>query len=283
MLLFLGPALLFYSVFLLIPAIGGGYYSMTDWNGLARTHDFVGINNYIQALRDDPDFIHSIGFTLKYAVVILVVQNIAALGLAVMIEERAKSKTFFRTVFFMPNMLSLIITAFMWSFIFTTVLPQLSEWAFLTFLDQSWTSDPKISFYSIAIASLWRGIGYMMIIYIAALQGVPKHLKEAAIIDGASPFQTLLYVTLPMIMHAVTICLFMTLNDAFRVFDLVYALTGGGPGRSTQVIALNIYEEAFSGNYRYGYASAKAMILFIIVLVITMIQVSIMKKREVES
>ncbi len=283
LLLFLTPALLFYIAFLLIPAIGGAYYSLTDWNGLSRSSNFVGISNYVEALRNDPDFLNSLWFTLKLTVVILIVQNVVALFLAVMIESRSRGKGLFRTVFFMPNMVSLVVSAFMWYFIFVTVLPQLSEWAILTFLNQEWLGNPQTAFYSILIVTLWRGIGYMMIIYIAALQGVPKHLKEAAVIDGATSFQNFRHVTLPMIMHAITICLFLTLNEAFRIFDVVFALTGGGPGRSTQVIALNIYHEAFSGNYRFGYASAKAMILFFIVLVITVIQVSVMKRREIES
>jgi raffinose/stachyose/melibiose transport system permease protein len=131
--------------------------------------------------------------------------------------------------------------------------------------------------------SLWQGIGYMMVIYMAALQGVPKQLKEAAMIDGANAFQRIIHVVLPMIMHAITICSFLTLNGAFKVFDVVYALTQGGPGTSTQVMALNIYEEAFSNNFRFGYANAKAMILFLVVLIITLIQVRILKRKEVEA
>jgi raffinose/stachyose/melibiose transport system permease protein len=283
LILFVLPAFLFYCVFLLIPTVGAGIYSFTDWNGLSQTYHFVGLSNYIEAFKDDPDFRHSFFFTLKYTAFMFVFQNAIALLLALLIESRRRTKGFFRTIFFMPNMLSLIISALMWSFIFTNVLPELSKKALLAFLDQPWIGDAKVSFYSILIVSLWHGIGYMMVIYMAALQGVPQHLKEAAMIDGANSFQRLIYITIPMIMHAVTICAFLTLNGAFKVFDVVYALTAGGPGRSTQVMALNIYEEAFSNNFRYGYANAKAMILFMIVLVITLIQVKVMKKKEVEA
>lgn len=283
LLLFVAPAFVCYFFFLLIPTFGGIFYSFTDWNGLNRTYSFVGLANYVEALWDDRYFVHSLWFTLKYVVWMVVLQNAIALALAVLIESKLKSKAFFRTVFFMPNMISLIISAFMWMFIFSQVLPQIAEKTGLSFLDQSWIGDPKYSFFSILIVSLWNGVGYMMIIYMAGLQGVPQHLKEAAMIDGANAFQTFFRVTLPMITHAITICLFLTLNGAFKVFEVVYGLTGGGPGRNTQVIALNIYEEAFSNNFRYGYASAKAMILFLLVLVITVIQVSVLKKREVEA
>lgn len=283
LLAFVLPALLFYSAFVLAPAFGGLGYSLTDWNGLNPTYRNVGMSNYIEALTDDPNFLKSIWFTLKFVIYMVILQNVLAMLLAVFIESMGRSKAWFRTIFFMPNMISLIIGGFMWLFIFTKVLPYIAEHTVLSFLDRSWIGDPTFSFYSILILSLWGGVGYLMVIYIAALQGVPQHLKEAAAIDGANPYQIFRAVTLPMIYPALTIGLFLTLNSSFKVFDAVFALTGGGPGRATQVIALNIYEEAFKMNTRYGYASAKAMILFLIVFVITLVQLRIMKKREVEA
>ncbi|WP_139997571.1 MULTISPECIES: carbohydrate ABC transporter permease [Paenibacillus] len=283
LLAFVLPALLFYAVFTIAPAFGGVWYSLTNWNGLNPTYDMVGFANYTEALTNDPYFIKSVWFTFKYVLYMVVLQNVIALLLAVFVESRRKSKVLFRTIFFMPNMLSLIIGGFMWMFIFTKVLPIIAEKTGLLILDQSWIGDPAFSFYSIVILSLWGGVGYQMVIYIAALQGVPASLREAAAIDGASSLQTFRYVTLPMIYPAVTIGIFLTLSSSFKVFDAVYSLTGGGPGRSTQVIALNIVEEAFKFNQRYGYASAKAIILFVIVLILTVIQLWIMKRREVEA
>ncbi|SEC42438.1 sugar ABC transporter permease [Paenibacillus sp. GP183] len=283
LLAFVFPALVFYAVFVLAPAFGGVWYSLTDWNGLNRTYQMVGLSNYIEALKDDPIFLKSVWFTLKFVVFMVVLQNAIALSLAVLVESRKRSKVWFRTIFFMPNMMSLIIGGFMWLFIFTKVLPYIAEHSVFKFLDQSWIGDPKFSFFAILTVSLWGGVGYLMVIYIASLQGVPQHLKEAAAIDGANVFQIFRYVTLPMIFPALTIGIFLTLNGSFKAFDAVFSLTGGGPGRSTQVIALNIYEEAFKSSYRYGYANAKAMILFLVIFIITVIQLWIMKKREVES
>lgn len=283
LLAFTAPALVFYIAFLLIPMIGAFYYSFTDWNGLNRDYDLIGFANFVEVFKEDPDFVNSLLFTLKYVVVMVVLQNVFALFLAVLIESRTRSKGLFRTLFFMPNMISVIISAFMWTFIFSQVLPQIAEKTAFTFLNQSWIGDPKFSFYSILIVSLWNGVGYMMIIYLAGLQGVPQSLKEAAVIDGANAWQRFRSVTLPMIAPAITICLFLTLNSSFKVFEVVYGLTGGGPGRSTQVVTMNIYEEAFSNNFRYGYASAKSIILFALVLILTLIQVSVTKKREVEA
>ncbi|MEI2400706.1 MULTISPECIES: carbohydrate ABC transporter permease [Paenibacillus] len=283
LLAFVFPALLFYAVFMLAPAFGGAWYSFTDWNGLNPAYHLVGFANYIEALTDDAFFIDSVWFTLKFVVFMVVLQNVLAVLLAVLIESRRRSKAWFRTIFFMPNMISMIIGGFMWLFIFTKALPYIAEHAGLAFLDQSWIGDPKYSFLAIVIVSLWGGVGYLMVIYIAALQGVPDALKEAAAIDGANSWQTFRSITLPMVYPAVTIGIFVTLNSSFKAFDAVFALTGGGPGRATQVLALNIFEEAFKMSGRYGYASAKAMILFLVVLVITLIQLSIMKRREVEA
>jgi len=283
LLLFAFPALAFYAVFMLAPAFGGAAYSLTDWNGLNPAFSWVGFANYAEALTDDSAFARSLAFTAKFVVFMVVLQNAIALALAALVESRGRSKAWFRTIFFMPNMLSMIIGGFMWLFILTKVSAYLVERGGLTFLDRSWIGDPDYSFYSILVVSLWGGVGYLMVIYIAALQGVPKTLKEAAAIDGANAWQTFRRVTLPMIYPALTIGVFLTLNSSFKTFDAVYALTGGGPGRATQVVAMNIYEEAFSFNSRYGYASAKAMILFLIIVVLTLIQLRMMKNREVEA
>lgn len=283
LILFVLPAFILYVTFLVIPMLQGSYYSFTNWDGLNKHYSFVGIENFIEAIRDDANFRSSILFTAKYVLFAVVFQNAIALLLALMIESQSKGKGWLRTIFFMPSMLSIIISTFMWVFVFTKVMPALSKYAVLKFLDISWLGDPNISFFTIMLVSIWGGIGTLMIIYMSAIQGIPMHLKEAAIIDGAKPYHMLRYITLPLIAHALTICIFLTLNNSFKVYDLIYALTGGGPARATQVISMNILEEAYQRNFRYGYASAKAIILFLIILVITLIQVSVMKKREVEA
>jgi len=280
--LFVLPALIFYSIFTLAPAIGGIVYSFTNWNGLNKTFNFIGFKNYVTMLTDT-DFINAVSFTLKFVVIMVVLQNLIALALAVMIESRNKTKTLFRTLAFMPNMLSMIIGGFMWMFIFTRALPYIAQQLNLASIAGiSWIGDPKFSFIAIIIVSLWGGVGYLMIIYMAALQGVDNTLKEAASIDGATRFQTFTKVIIPSIMPAITIGVFVTLNNSFKVFDVVFSLTGGGPGKSTQVIAMNIFAEAYSLNNRYGYASAKSVVLFIIILVITLVQLTIMRKKEID-
>ena len=161
LLVFVLPALVFYAVFVLAPAFGGLWYSLTDWNGLNQTYKLVGIDNFIEALTNDPIFLSSLLFTLKYVVFMVILQNVLALILAVLVETRRRNRTIFRTIFFMPNMLSMIIGGFMWMFIFTKVLPYIAEHSIFKFLDQSWIGDIKFSFVAILIVALRGGVGYL--------------------------------------------------------------------------------------------------------------------------
>lgn len=282
MMLFVAPALIVYGLFKLLPAMLGLFYATTDWNGLNKTYQFVGLSNFIEIM-GDAYFWSSILFTLKYVVVMVFVANGIALLLATLIESLNKGKGIFRTIFYMPNMISMIIGGYMWMFIVTKVLYYLADNWGLTFFDKSWIGDPKYAFIAIIVVASWGAVGYLMIIYMAALQSVPESLKEAALLDGANKWQSFWSVVFPMIRHAVTICVFWTLNSGFQVFDVIYSLTGGGPGRATQSVAINIYEEAFTGNIRYGYATAKSTVLFLIVLLITVIQVRLMSRKEHEA
>jgi raffinose/stachyose/melibiose transport system permease protein len=283
LLLFLLPALIFYSIFMIIPVITGLSYSFTNWNGVNPNFEFVGLDNFVKALTDDKNFLASIKFTLKYVLAMVVLTNILGLLLAIFIDARTKTSNLFRTAFFLPNMISFIIGAYIWQFIFRKVMTELAQNKFLGFLEQPWLGNPNFSFWAIVMMSLWTSVGYIMVIYIAAIQGVPIEYKEAARVDGANKIQIFFKVTLPMIMHAVSINLFLTLNNSFKAFDQIYGLTGGGPGRTTQVMSLNIYEEAFSSFFRYGYANAKAIILFLFVLVITLIQLRLTRSKEVKA
>lgn len=276
------PALLVFITMKIIPAVMGFWYSLTSWNGINPKKPFIGLENFRELFTSDPYFWDSLLFTFRYTLWIVVAMNLLALLLALGIESQRRGKGVFRTLFYLPNMISLVIGSFMWNFIFTKVLYYFADTWGWSFLDHSWIGDPTYSFYAILIVALWGGTGYIMIIYIAAIQGVPEVLHEAAIVDGATPLQRLRSITLPMISHSFTICLFITLNNAFQVFDVVYTLTGGGPGRATQVVAINIYEEAFNNSNRFGYATAKSLMVFAIVLVITSIQLTLMKRREQE-
>lgn len=281
LLLFCAPALTVYILFKLYPAVTGMFYALTNWNGLKKEYEFIGLLNFVEIFSDHY-FWNSVLFTFKYTIAMVIVSNIVALALAVAVESRRRTKALFRTVLYMPNMISLVIGGYMWMFILTKVFYYLADSWGWRFLEHSWIGNPQFSFFAIILVSSWGSVGFLMIIYMAALQGVPMSLKEAAAIDGASSLQIFQKIILPLINHAVTICIFWSLNAGFQVFDVIYTLTGGGPGRATQSVAVNIYEEAFRGNIRYGYATAKSTILFIIVLIITALQLNIIGKRDVE-
>ena len=183
LLLYCLPALIVYFAFKLFPAISGMYYSLTNWNGLKKNYEFVGLSNFLELLTDGY-FWDSMWFTFKYVIVIVIVTNVIALTLAVAIESRRRGKGLFRTLFYMPNMISMVIGGYMWMFVFTKVLYYLADNWDWTFLDHSWIGDPNYSFIAIIIVAAWGAVGYLMIIYMAALQGVPSNLKEAASIDG---------------------------------------------------------------------------------------------------
>ena len=257
------------------------FYALTNWNGLKKEYEFIGLLNFVEIFSDHY-FWNSVLFTFKYTIAMVIVSNIVALALAVAVESRRRTKALFRTVLYMPNMISLVIGGYMWMFILTKVFYYMADSWGWRFLEHSWIGNPQFSFFAIILVSSWGSVGFLMIIYMAALQGVPANLKEAAAIDGASSWQIFQKIILPLINHAVTICIFWSLNAGFQVFDVIYTLTGGGPGRATQSVAVNIYEEAFRGNIRYGYATAKSTILFIIVLIITALQLNITGKRDVE-
>ena len=282
LLICIAPAFLFFALIKLVPSVMGLWYSLTTWNGIQSTYKIIGLENFVEIITQDTYFWNAMSFTLKYVVWIVILMNITALLLALGIEALRKGKSLFRTIFYVPNMISMIIGGYMWNFIFTQVVYFFADSWGWSFLDKSWIGDPRYSFVAILIVAVWGGSGYLMIIYIAALQGVPKTLYEAALVDGAGSFRRFISVTIPMIRQAFTICLFITLNGAFQVFDVVYALTGGGPGRATQVVALNIYEEAFGRSNRFGYATAKSMLVFLIILAITSLQLVAMKRKEQE-
>lgn len=275
------PALSVYLTFKFYPAISGIFYSMTNWNGLNKEYEFIFLDNFLELLKDKY-FWNSILFTTKYAAIMVALANMLAILLAIIIENRRQTKSLYRTLFYLPNMVSMLIGGYMWNFIFTKVVYALTDDYGMKFLDHSWVGDPHYSFIAIIIVSLWSITGYLMIIYMAAIQGIPKEILEAADIEGASAWRSFLDIKLPLIRPAMTICIFWTLNVSFQVFDVIYSLTGGGPGRATQSVAINIYEEAFKGNIRYGYATAKSTLLFLIVALITFIQIKTMNKKEVE-
>ncbi|AJI22967.1 sugar ABC transporter permease [Priestia megaterium] len=280
--LFVGPALLAFCVIVLIPFFTGIYYSFTDWNGVNGTINWVGLDNFKYLFTEDKQFQQSFWVTTKYTVVAIILTNVVGFVLAILVTQMLKTRNILRTVFFMPNLIGGLLLGFVWQFIFVKGFASIGQITGISLFELPWLGDAKTAFWGIVIVSVWQGAGYIMLIYTAALQNVPQELIEAAKIDGASRWQILRHITIPMVAPAVTVCLFLTISWSFKVFDVNLSLTNGGPFKSTEMLALNIYTEAFVNN-RYGLGEAKALIFFIVVAAITIIQVTYTKKKEVES
>lgn len=280
--LFVGPVFLAFAIIVLIPFFTGIYYAFTDWNGITGDIKWVGFDNFKYLFTEDKQFQQSFLLTTKYTVVAIILTNLIGFGLALLVTQMLKTRNILRTVFFMPNMVGGLLLGFIWQFIFVKGFASIGQLTKIPFFELAWLGDANTAFWGIVIVSVWQGAGYIMIIYIAALQNVPQELIEAAKIDGANRFQILRHITMPLVAPAVTICLFLTTASSFKIFDANLSLTNGGPFKSTEMLALNIYTEAFVNN-RYGIGEAKALIFFIVVAAITVLQVTISKKKEVES
>ncbi len=268
-----------YAVFLtfvLVPFFIGGYYSLTDWNGVSSNLDFVGLQNYLSMFRDDARFLQSAGFTVKLTVAACVAVNLMGLGYAVMFHRTTRWSSVLRVILVLPNVIGGIILGFVWQFIYSQALP-----SFGGVLESiAWLGEADTAFWAVLIVLIWQQAGYVMLIYIASMNSIDEQLFEAAEIDGASPFKKFTHVTLPLIVPAFTVSIFIVLAYSFKIFGLVFALTGGGPYGSTESLAINIYREAFLyGNY--GLGSAKAVVFFVFVAVLSYLQVRFTQKREV--
>ena len=268
-----------YAVFLtfvLIPFFIGGYYSLTDWNGVSRTLNFVGVDNYVNMFRDDEGFVYSAVFTFKLTVTACVCVNLIGLAYAIMFHHTTKWNSVLRVILVLPNVIGGIILGFVWQFIFSQAIPSFGG----VLKSIAWLGDGDAAFWAILIVIVWQQAGYVMLIYIASISSINEQLFEAAAIDGASPFRQFISITLPLIVPAFTVSIFIILANSFKIFGLVFALTGGGPYGSTESLAINIYKEAFLyGNY--GLGSAKAIVFFVCVAVMSYLQVRFTQKREV--
>lgn len=269
---FVLPILLAFFIAFLIPFIMGIYLSFTKFTTVTDAK-FVGLSNYVKAFSNE-NFLNALFFTSKFAIVSVITVNVCAFTLAYLLTRKLKGTNLFRTIFFMPNLIGGIVLGYIWQLVLNGVLYKFGV---------NLTYDPKYGFWGLVLLMNWQLIGYMMIIYIAGIQNIPTDLIEAAKIDGASKFTTLRKVIIPLVMPSITICLFLTVSNSFKLFDQNLALTDGAPSNSTAMLALDIYKTFYSRTGWEGVGQAKAIIFFLIVAAIMMIQLRITRKREVEN
>ena len=270
--IFVLPTLIAFSFAFIIPFVMGVYLSFCKFKTITNAQ-FVGLDNYIKIFADK-DFVNAFGFTLKFSVVSIVTINVFAFILALALTRKIKGTNLFRTVFFMPNLIGGIILGYIWQQMINAVLLK---------YETTLVANPTYGFWGLIILMNWQMIGYMMIIYVAGLQNVPTDLIEAAEIDGATSLQTLFKVKIPMVMPSITICLFLTISNSFKMFDQNLALTGGGPSNKTTMLALDIYNTFYGKVGFEGVGQAKAVVFFVIVAGIAMSQLVLTRKKEVES
>ena len=269
--IFVLPTLIAFSFAFIIPFVMGVYLSFCKFKTITNAQ-FLGLDNYIKIFADK-DFVNAFGFTLKFSVVSIITINVFAFILALALTRKIKGTNLFRTVFFMPNLIGGIILGYIWQQMINAVLLK---------YETTLVANPTYGFWGLIILMNWQMIGYMMIIYVAGLQNVPTDLIEAAEIDGATSLQTLFKVKIPMVMPSITICLFLTVSNSFKLFDQNLALTNGGPDKMSEMLALNIYNTFYGRTGWEGVGQAKAVIFFIIVGVIALIQNKLTTSKEVQ-
>lgn len=271
--IFLLPITIAFLFAFAVPFVMGVGLSFADFTTVTDAK-WVGFQNYIEAFTSSSDFLHSLVFTALFTVVSIITVNVFSFILALLLTRGIRGTNLFRSVFFMPNLIGGIVLGYIWNLLINAVLSSFGV---------DITYKAEYGFWGLVILTNWQLIGYMMVIYVAGLQNVPNDLIEAAQIDGASPLKTLFSVKIPMVMPSVTICMFLTLTNSFKMFDQNLALTAGAPERETEMIALNIYNTFYGRVGWQGVGQAKAVIFFVIVGIFAFLQLKITSSKEVNA
>jgi len=287
--LFLLPVTFAFTIIIIIPLIMGVYYSFTDWNAVPGTPiNWVGLSNYA-VMFQDVAFLHAFLITVVFSIVCIALINLVAFGLALLVTSKLRLSALYRAGFFVPNLIGGIVLGYIWFFIFNNALPDIGRLLGIDFLSESFLGNRYLSLLTMIIVTTWQMAGYIMMIFVAAIQSVPTSLLEAAEIDGAKYHQRLRYIMVPLIAPAFTITLFLTLVNSFRMFDVNFALTAGGPSGifmgqalwTTELLALNIFETAHRFN-EFAQGQARAIVFFLTLTLIALIQVYFNKRKEIE-
>jgi raffinose/stachyose/melibiose transport system permease protein len=271
--LFTLPTIIAFLISFFIPFLLGIYLSFTKFTTVTDSQ-WVGFSNYIRAFSEDQNFLNALIFTIKFALVSVVLINVFAFSLAVLLTRKIKGTNLFRTVFFMPNLIGGIVLGYIWQLIINGILINFG-------VDITYSAN--YGFWGLVVLMNWQMTGYMMVIYIAGIQGIAPELIEAAKIDGANSWQVLKSIIVPMVMPAVTICTFLTVSNSFKLFDQNLALTAGAPARASSMLALDIFNTFYGRNGYEGVGQAKAVVFFLFVAIIVLLQLRLSRNQEVEN
>lgn len=272
------PAVALFFLFLTLPAIQGVYYSFTNWNGFGKSYDFVGFKNYINLFTDN-NVGNAYLFTFKFAIVVTVLINVLSLLIAVGLQAKIKARNFFRGIYFLPNILSVLIVGYIFNYLFSNVFTVWGKNLGIDALSTNILGSESSAWIGIVIVAVWQGIAFNTILYLAGLQTISPTIYEASNLDGANRWQEFWKVTFPLIAPFFTINMVLAMKNSLMVFDQIVALTNGGPGRATQSISHLIYTGGFEGG-EFAYQSANSVIYFIVIAIISFVQVKFLQGRE---
>ena len=273
------PAFIIFTIGIIVPMLLALYYSFTDWDGMASQKNFVALGNYLKLFRDK-EAIDAWWFTFRFTFWNTVLQNIFALFFAMALDSGIRAQKIYRTAFFIPCLISAVIVGFVWLRMFSNVLPSIND-IFGTDINFLLFGDKKTVLSGLLIANNWQWIGYWMMIYLAGLQSIPSDLYEAAKMDGAGPVARFFNVTVPMLAPSFTVCIVGITTGSLKVYDLLVSSTRGGPGRASTSIIYQTYTTAINGR-QYGYGSAMSVSLVVVLLLVALVQVSILKRKEIQ-
>jgi len=287
--LFIFPCALAFVMVIICPFIIGIYYSMTDWNGVQPVISWVGFANFA-GMFNQPQFLYSFMITLLYTAINIVFVNLVGFLLSLLATSKVRLRNLYRAGFFVPNLIGGIVLGYIWQFLFNNVIYSVGDSLGIGFLSSSLISKPGTVIWAMSFVNTWQYAGYIMMIYVAAIQSISDSIMEAASVDGANYTMRIRKILVPMMANAFTITIFLTLTTSFKQFDLNYSLTNGGPAlrflgkaiRSSQLLAMDIYSTA-NGLNKMAEAQAKAVVFFVILVVFSLVQVYINKRREVEA
>lgn len=268
-----------YSMFYVFSVISGVNYSFTDWNGISQGYGYIGFKNYSNLLQN-PFFWQSLGVTLSYALLLVGGVIVVSLVLSLSLNSIKRMKTFTKSVFFVPAMIGGVTIAMIWDQIFYRVIPVIGQALGIDILSQNPLGLPSTAIFAVVFVNIWQAAAMPTVIFIAGLQSIPEDLYESAMLDGASTFKRFRYITLPYLIPTITVNLVLVIKSGFTVFDYPFVLTGGGPVRSTTVIGVMIYNDAFQ-NMKFSLANAEACVLFVIIAALSILQIKLSSKRGV--
>ncbi|MHC5268939.1 carbohydrate ABC transporter permease [Enterococcus sp. LJL98] len=277
--IFILVPLLLQLIFFYAPMIQGFYYSFTDWTGLTNNYNLIGLKNY-QSILADQKFMKSVSFTVIFTIGLIVGEILIGVFVARFLNRKMKGIGFFRTAYFFPAVLSTVTLGLIFKQVFNYGLPQLGEKLGIGFLEQNLIANEKTVFWGVLFVALWQGVAMPIVIFLAGLQSIPEDILEAASIDGATNRQKFRHIELPYLLPSLSMVFIMALKSGLTAFDLIFALTGGGPSDKTTTLGLLVYNYAFKSN-QYGYANAIAVVLFLVIAVISVLQIRMSKRFEV--